>query len=130
MAVITFSQLPPATGLTGAEIFAVSQLLGIPVQETSVGVTLNQIKAFLGGGSTSTVVSMRQLFAAMVVQGVYLIAQAAVPADPTNATNIAWNSAYIMTIADPFVVGFLEPTLSFSGTQMAALFALAMTQPL
>ena len=73
--------------------------------------------------------TMRQLIAAMGSQAVLVSVQNAVPADITNAYNIAWTHAVYMPLTDPFVTGFLQPTLGYSGAQMTTLYALALTFP-
>lgn len=129
-AVTTFDQAPILTGIIGSELMYAYQPLGtIPATYLGGTLTPNQLKAFVQGTSAGTVASMRQLKAALVSQSVMLTVLVAVPADPTNSTNIAWFSAYEMTPTDVFVTGFLQPTLGYSNAQIAALFSLALTFP-
>jgi len=132
MSGVTLDQLPPAIALTGAELVWVYQAGPNPLVTPWIGYrcTTSQIANLLttasGGSSTC---SMRQLFAAMASQSVMVTAFEQLPADITNTYSIAWNSAYRMSIADPFITGFLQSALGYTGAQMAALFALALTFP-
>jgi hypothetical protein len=72
---------------------------------------------------------MRQLVAAMAGQGTLVAVYEALPSDITNSYNIAWSHAYYMGITDPFITGFLQPTLGYTTAQMQALFTLALTYP-
>jgi hypothetical protein len=77
---------------------------------------------------------MRQLKQALASQtdagvNALLLVNENVPADITTFNYITWNTAYRISIADPFVVNFLQPTLGYSGAQMTALFLLADTFP-
>lgn len=72
---------------------------------------------------------MRQLKAALAAQNVIIEVYQALPADIANSYNIAWASASVMTLTDPFVTGFLQPTLGYSTPQLDALFSLALTFP-
>ena len=132
MAGTTLDALPPAVSLSGAELVWLYQPGPNPLATPWIGVrcTTSQIANLLtttsGGSSTC---SMRQLFAAMAAAGVLVTADQAVPGDITNATNIAWNHAYRMTITDPFITGFLEGAISYNSAQMAALFVAAQAYP-
>lgn len=78
---------------------------------------------------TGNNVTMRQLVAALGAQSQLVGVYEALPSDLTNSFNIAWYHGYAMTLNDPFTTGFLQPTLGYSGPQMAALFALALSFP-
>ena len=125
----TLNDLPPVLGLNGSELLFLYQYDSLTSTWITYQCTSEQLaNLFNGGGSGQC--SMRQLFAAMADQGVLFSTSEAVPSDITNSYNIAWNKAYIMSINDPFITGFLQPTLSYSSLQMAELFALAQTYPL
>jgi hypothetical protein len=128
----TLNNLPPAIALSGAELVWLYQPGPNPLVTPWIGVscTTSQIANLLttsGGGSSTC--SMRQLFAAMANQSVLVLAFGSLPGDQTNQYNIAWYHAYRMTITDPFITGFLEPAIGYTGAQMAALFVLAQSFP-
>lgn len=129
MAGTTLDQLPAAISLNGSELVWLYQ--PGPNETTPwIGVRCTTFQiADLINGSNSQSVSMRQLFAAMAQDNVLVTAFEALPADITNSYNIAWNRAYRMSLSDPFVTGFLQPTLGYSASQIAALFLLAATFP-
>lgn len=142
MAGITYDQTPAALALNGGElIYAYQQnsntgLYGQgptgPTPWTGVTLTPAQIAAFVAAAyklPSSGYVSMRQLLAALAYQASLVTVFEALPSDITNPYNIAYNHAYIITQSDPFVTGFLQPTLGLTGPQLAALFALATTFP-
>lgn len=125
-----YDQAPILSGIIGTELLYAYQPLGtIPSTYRGGTITPLQLKSFVQGTSSGTIASMRQLKAALVSQTVMLTVLVAVPADPTNATNIAWFSAYEMTPTDTFVTGFLQPTLGYSNAQITALFTLALSFP-
>lgn len=130
MAGVTLDQLPPALYLGGAELIWLYQ--PGPTEATpwiGVSCTVADLISYINSGGFSTQPTMRQLLAAMASQGVFLTAFQALPADVTDPNNIAWNHAFRMTLSDPFITGFLEPTLGYSQAQMQALFTLALTFP-
>jgi hypothetical protein len=127
MATETISQLPLVTGLAGNELFIISVPSTAPVPWTTARCTTDQILAFtLGIGAF---VTMRQLLAALVSQGVFASVFQQLPSSLSNQYNIAWWHGSIMTPLDPFVTGFLQPTLGYTSGQIATLFALALTFP-
>ena len=133
MAATTLDQLPVALALNGGELVWLYQQG--PTEATPwIGVrgTTAQIAALI----TTTLklpnagyVSMRQLVAALASENLLLGVTQALPGDETNAFNIAWTHAYLMSAGDPFVVGFLQPTLGYTGAQITTLFAYAATFP-
>lgn len=133
MAAVTLDQLPPALDLNGGELLWAYQQG--PTQATpwiGVRTTASQIAAFVNDTlnlPAAGYVSMRQLIAALANQGNLNAVFDALPSDITNSYNIAWNHAYIMSRADPFSTGFLQPTLGYTTLQMQTLFALAATFP-
>ena len=128
MAGTTLDELPSATSLSGQELLWVYQPTGNS-QAPWVGLscTSSQLATLPPVGGTT--VSMRQLFAAMAADDVLVTAFEALSGDITNAYNIAWSHAYIMTIGDPFVTSFLMPAIGYNTAQMQALFAFALTFP-
>lgn len=131
MAGTTLDQLPPAIALTGAELVWIYQQGTNPLVTPWVGYrcTTSQIANLLSTDGGAASCSMRQFFAAMSSQGVQTTAFSALSTDPTNTYNIAWNHAYRMSIADPFITGFLQSAISYTSAQMVALFVLANTFP-
>ena len=133
MAGVTLDQLPPALALNGGELVWLYQQG--PTQVTPwIGVqcTSSQLAAFINTTlktPSAGFVSMRQLTAALAAQAVLVTLLNALPGDVTNAYNICWNRGYIITPSDPFITGFLQPTLSYSGANVTTLFALAATFP-
>ena len=127
---VTFNAGPPALALNGNELLIAYQTgPDIATPWVGVSVTSQQIAGlFTSIGVASP--SWRQLLAAMASQGVLYAVAEAVPSDITNSYNIAWNHAYTMPITDPFVSGFLKPTLGYNNAQMTALYALALTFPM
>lgn len=131
MAGTTLDVLPPALGLQGNELLWIyqPQTGDTPVTYVGLRCTTAQVAALVSGIGTVNP-SMRQLIAALASQAVLVEVEQAVPGDTTNSYNIAWNHAYVMSIGDSFVTGFLQPTLGYSGAQMTALFTLALTFPI
>ena len=142
MAGITYDKTPAALALNGGElIYAYQQVTNTGLYGqgptgvtpyTGVTTTPSQIAAFLNAvykTPSAGFVSMRQLLAALAYQASLVAVFDALPSDITNPYNIAYNHAYIVTQADPFITGFVQPTLGLSNTQLAALFALAATFP-
>jgi hypothetical protein len=129
MAGVTLDQIPPATSLAGGELIWIYQPGGSQATPwVGKSMTTNQLAGFIKGtGFTSP--TMRQLCAAMASQGTLVGVFNALPSDITNSYNIAWWHAYYMNIGDPFVTGFLQPTLGYTGAQMQALFTFALTFP-
>jgi hypothetical protein len=127
MATETISQLPLVAGLAGNELFIVSVPSNPPVPFTTAACTAEQISAF--AARFPALVTMRQLLAALVNQGVFFTVFNQLPADPSNPNNIAWWHASQMNPIDPFVTSFLQPALSYTSGQIAVLFALAATFP-
>jgi hypothetical protein len=133
MAGVTLDQLPPALALNGGELVWLYQQ-GPTIATPWIGVqcTASQLAAFANALyklPSAGFVSMRQLVAALNAQGNLVTVFEALPSDITNQYNIGWNHAYIITQADPLVTGFIQPTLGYSGAQIATLFALAATFP-
>lgn len=133
MAATTLDQLPPALALNGGELVWLYQQ-GPTLATPWIGVrcTTAQVAAFTKAALSlpgSGYVSMRQLIAALASQGNLVSVVGALTSDITNPYNIAYNHAYIVSQSDPFITGFLQPTLSLSGAQVATLFALALTFP-
>ena len=130
MAAVTLDQLPPALYLSGAELVWLYQVG--PTEATpwiGVNCTVGDLAAYIVSGGFSSQPTMRQLLAAMAGENVLVSAAEALPSDITNEYNIAWNHAFRMSLSDPFITGFLEPTLGYSQDQMQALFTLALTYP-
>lgn len=131
MAGVTLDQLSPALGFNGNELFWIYQQG--PTEATPwIGIhcTLSQIASWVGNPTLNTLgCSMRQLVAALANQDVLIEVFDALPSDITNAYNIAWTHGSVMNIADPFSVGFLQPTLGYTTLQMELLYALAITFP-
>lgn len=129
MGVTTLNDLPPVPALNGGELCFIYQFW-TPTQEwITYSCTTAQIAGLFEGGGGVATCSMRQLFAAMASEDLMITAFEQLPADITDTYNIAWNYAFRMTLADPFITGFLQPALSFTSGQMAALFVLALTFP-
>jgi len=133
MSVTTFSQLPQIGALSGNELFMLSQPQTPPifpaVPWVSYAVSAQVIKNFAQGIPSTSQVSMRQLKEALAAQSVIIEVYQALPADIANTYNIAWASAANMSLTDPFTLGFLQPTLGYTGAQMQALWLLALTYP-
>lgn len=129
MAGVALNELPPALALNGNELLWAYQQG--PITTPWIGVTITpQMIAGLSTATGVTTPSWRQLLAAMASQGVLYGVAEAVPSDITNSYNIAWNHAYTMPISDPFVSGFLQPTLGYTNAQMTALYAFALAFPM
>lgn len=132
MSVTTFSQIAQTAGLSGRELVCISVPqygpFGDVVAYTTAVTTTNDI-ANLYAPPSLAAPTMRQLFQALSANGQYLTAYEALPADPTDTYNIAWNRANVMPINDPFISGFLQPTLGLSDGQLLALYQLAATYP-
>jgi hypothetical protein len=126
----TLSQLPQVFNLSGNELFLLSQPQSNPqpVPWVSYAITTQDLKNFILY-NTGQSVSMRQLKLACQAQGVLLTLFAALPADVTSQYNIAWNNAVQVNALDPFITGFLQPTLGYSGAQVTALLLLASGYP-
>jgi hypothetical protein len=131
MAGTTLDVLPPALALQGNELLLIYQPQpgNLLVPYVGLRCTTGQVAELITGIGTINP-SMRQLIAALANQGVLVSVFDALPADITNSYNIAYNHAYVMTIGDSFVTGFLQPTLGYSGAQMIALFDLALSFPI
>jgi hypothetical protein len=127
--VSTYIDFAPAIALNGNELVLIYQQGNNVTPWITVNCTTGQIANLLNGGVSNTP-SMRQLFAAMAFQNVMVSAFEQLPSDITNTYSIAWNHAYRMPINDPFVSGFLQPALGYTGAQMTSLFALALTYPI
>ena len=133
MAGEAFYNLPPALALNGGELLVAYQQG--PNQATPwIGVqfTASQFSAFISEAlqkPSACYVSMRQLASALASRSVLVELVQALSSDITNTYNIAWTHGYIITAADPFISGFLQPTLGYSGSDVATLFALAATFP-
>ena len=130
MAAVTLDQLPPAIFLSGNELIWLYQVG--PTDATpwiGVNCTVGDLAGYIQNGGFSSQPTMRQLLAAMASQNTLVGVAQAVPSDITNSYNIAWNHAFRMSLSDPFITGFLEPTLGYSQSQMQALFTLALTFP-
>jgi hypothetical protein len=130
----TLDQLPPALALNGGELFWIYQ--AGPTEATpwiglrcSTAQIAQLVADLIGAGLSSTAITMRQLIAAMAAEDTLVGVYESLPSDLTNSYNIAWSHAYIITISDPFIVGFLQPTLGYSSAQMQALFAAAAAFP-
>ena len=131
MAITTYDQLPVTLSLAGNEITAIYVPSGLapPLpQWVTQRCTTAQI-AQLVSGSAGSSVTMRQLLAALAADSLLVTLFEAVPADITNQYNIAYWHATKMTLTDPFITGFLQPTLSYSALQVQTLFTLALTFP-
>ena len=131
MAGQTLDQLPPALALNGSELLWIYQQGPSPATPwIGLRCTSAQLASLFSGPSGIIgAISMRQLFAAMAFDGVMVTAFNALSADITNSNNIAWYHAYAMTISDPFITGFIQPTIGYTTLQMELLFVLARTFP-
>lgn len=130
MAVTTLNDLPPALALTGAELCFIYQYDLLLEEWITYSCTTSQIALLTSSEGGAGICSMRQLLAAMASLDIFYGAYEQLPADVTNTYNIAWNHAFRMTIADPFITGFLQPALGYDTIQMTALFVLALTFPM
>lgn len=132
MAITTYTELPTTLVLNGNEILAgyVPNGLQPPLNPyTTQQFTTQQVANLAMAGANANTVTMRQLLAALANQNLLYVAFQALPSDPANSYNIAWWHATRMSLADPFITGYLEPTIGYNSTQMAALFILALTFP-
>jgi|SRR6185437_3207801 len=133
MAGTTLDELPVALALNGGELVWLYQQG--PTEATPwIGVrsTTSQIATFINytlNLPSSGYISMRQLVAALADQGVLVSVTEALTSDITNSYNIAWTHGYITSLSDPFITGFLQPTLGYSTPQMQNLFNLARNFP-
>ena len=133
MAGVTLDQLPPALGLTGGELVWLYQQG--PDQVTpwiGVRATVAQLAAYIinnQGLAGTGYASIRQLAAALASQENLVTMLDALTSDVTNQYNIAWSHASTISTTDPFVTGFLQPTLGLNNAQVLALFTLANTFP-
>ena len=132
MAGTTLDKIPPALGLNGSELFWAYQPGPTPVTPwIGVSVTPGQLTQYLKYGPSVPYVAttMCQLLAALSTQGVLVTLFDALPSDITNPYNIAYNHANYITIGDPFITGFLQPTLGYSQADVYNLFNLAAAVP-
>lgn len=132
MAGVTLDKIPPALALNGSELLWLYQSGGNQITPwIGIQCTLDQLQNFVLYGPQTPYVytTMRQLLGALQTQGMLYTAFSALPSDVTNTFNIAWNHATNITIQDPFIVGFLQPTLGYSQAQLQTLFALANAIP-
>lgn len=132
MAGTTIDKTPPVLGLNGAEILWAYQQG--PTAETpwiGVHITPKQLADYLNYGPSAPFVAstMRQLIQAMSTLGVLVTVFDSLPSDITDPYNIMWAHGNYVTIGDPFVTGFLQPTLGYSPAQMRVLFQLAAAAP-
>lgn len=103
--------------------------------QPTLGYTNAQMQALfvLAGAVTAyasnSAATVRQLAAALAAQSELIALLEALPSDLTNTYSIAWNHGNYMTPLDPFITGFLQPTLGYSGSQITALFTLAYSFP-
>lgn len=132
MAIKTIDELPLSIVLSGGELVWVYAATGLaePLpQWVGQQCTTAQIAALAAGVPVTGACTMRQLIAALAADGYLVTLFDALPGDITDQYNIAYWHAARMTIADPFVTLFLQPTLGLSGVQLTALFAQALTFP-
>ena len=127
MAVTNLTQITQAIGLNGTELVYIIRF--DPTTQTWIDytTTTEAISGFVNGISATTP-SMRQLKSAMAQQGNLVEVDNSIPADITNAYNIAWTTAFRMGITDQFVTGFLIPLLGAS--EVETIFALAPSFPI
>lgn len=104
--------LQPVLGYTNTQMQALFQLAGTVTNY-----------------APNTAATVRQLAAALSLQNELVALLEALPSDLTNSYNIAWYHGTYMTTSDPFITGFLRPTLGYSGAQVTALFLLAYGFP-
>ena len=136
MATTTFSQLPVAVALSGGEIIPADQYQGTSPSGalTTVSITVQQI-VFLsvaltkGLSPTTLMATNRQIRSALAAAGNLITIDGAMSADITNATTIEWRNGTVIVAGDA-VYSFIQTTLGYSASQMAALFATALTYPL
>lgn len=131
-ALTPYSQMPIAVALNGTEKICLSLPQDAPLPPfLTETCTVDQLAQFIGGSIVPVgSISMRQIFAALADLGVmYSPLFIALPASIADSYNIAWYHASIMTQTDPFITGFVAPTLGYGPVQIAALFALAATFP-
>jgi hypothetical protein len=128
LAGVTLDKLPPALGLNGTELVWLYQEGGNSVVPwVGVQCTTAQLAEFATSAAKVpySFTTMRQLITVLGQLGLLIDVFNALPGDITDQYNIAWNHAPYMSASDPFVTGFLQPTLGFSDAQILGLFALS-----
>ena len=123
---VQINQLPPANSVSSGDYVAVDQSNGNGTYTTRKA-TLSQITAILASPPIGYV-TMVQLKLAMVTQANILTVANAVPAAVENPINIYWNSNAFTQVGDT-MSSFIQSTLSYTNTQMMALYALASSEP-
>lgn len=126
MANTNLTEITPLVAINGTEILYVIQYDSLTQTWIDYTCTTDQVSTFYSG-ITALTPSMRQIKAAMAELGYMITVSQAIPADVTDADNIAWTAAFRMAVGDPFVTGFLTPLIG--GNAVAAIWTLAQTLP-
>lgn len=127
MANTNLNQITPLVAINGTEVLYVIQYDPLTQTWVDYTCTTDQVANFFAGITTATP-SMRQIKAAMAQLGYMVEVSQAIPADITDSDNIAWTSAFRMSIADPFVTQFLVQLIGQGAVD--AIWALAPTFPI
>lgn len=122
---VQINQLPLASSVSAGDYVAIDQSNG-----NGTYTTRKTTVASLGPiifAPPIGYVSMVQLKLALSSQMTLTTVENAVPAALENPINIRWNSNALTIIGDT-ISNFVQSTLSYTNTQMMALYALAATE--